>query len=305
MWVFLILLLIIVGLAGYGISLYNGFVRSRNQIQESWRQIDVELNRRYDLIPNLVETVRAYAAHERNTLEQVVALRSQAAQLAQASGGVPSEQRAQVEEQLSAAVRQLVVSVEAYPDLKSNVNFLELQRELAATEDRIAAGRRFYNANVRNYNTQVESFPSNILAGMFKFEKATYFEVNEAAVRQAPQVNFGEISDRGDAPRPGAEPTNAQLEAGAAAAGGLPDPQAYQQPNPVAPPPGQFAQPAPAQQFPPPSYPPAQPQQYPPAQAAPEPPSYGAPGTPPAADQPPSGGPSDQPPSPYQPPQTS
>ena len=259
LWVFLILLVVVLAIGGYAVSLYNGFVKSRNLIQESWRQIDVELNRRYDLIPNLVETVRAFAAHERNTLEQVVALRSQAAQLAQASGGVPNQQRAQIEEQLSGAVRQLVVSVEAYPQLKSNVNFLELQRELAATEDRIAAGRRFYNANVRNYNTQVESFPSNLLAGMFTFEKATYFEVNETAVRQAPQVSFGEISDRGDAPRPGAEPTNAQLEAGAAAAGGLPDPQAYQQSNPLAPPPGQFPEPTPA----PPSY-------GPPGQAGPQ-----------------------------------
>ena len=308
MWGFIIVLLIVLAVGGYAVSLYNGFVRSRNLIQESWRQIDVELNRRYDLIPNLVETVRAFAAHERNTLEQVVALRSQAAQLAQASGGVPSEQRAQVEEQLSGAVRQLIVSVEAYPELKSNVNFLELQRELAATEDRIAAGRRFYNANVRNYNTQVESFPSNFVAGMFKFEKATYFEVNDQAVRQAPQVSFGEISDRGDAPRPGSEPTNAQLEAGAAAATGLPNPQAYQQSNPMAPPPGQFPEPAPAQgQFPAPAqYPP---QQYPPAQ----PPSYGAPAQPqyPTSGDtpaPPSYGPPTQPggapqQQPYQPPQ--
>ncbi len=313
MWGFIIVLLIVLAVGGYAVSLYNGFVRSRNLIQESWRQIDVELNRRYDLIPNLVETVRAFAAHERNTLEQVVALRSQAAQLAQASGGVPSEQRAQVEEQLSGAVRQLIVSVEAYPELKSNVNFLELQRELAATEDRIAAGRRFYNANVRNYNTQVESFPSNFVAGMFKFEKATYFEVNDQAVRQAPQVSFGEISDRGDAPRPGSEPTNAQLEAGAAAATGLPNPQAYQQSNPMAPPPGQFPEPAPAQgQFPAPTqYPPQQypPQQYPPAQ----PPSYGAPAQPqyPTSGDtpaPPSYGPPTQPggapqQQPYQPPQ--
>ena len=248
-WFFLVLLIIVVGFALYGVSLYNGFVRSRNLIQESWRQIDVELNRRYDLIPNLVETVRAYAAHERNTLEGITRLRNQAAALAQAGGGAVTQERAAVEEQLSGAVRQLLVSVEAYPELKSNVNFLELQRELTATEDRIAAGRRFYNANVRNYNTQVESFPSNVLAGMFKFEKATYFEVNEAAIRQAPQVSFGEISDRpaGSAP----EPSNDQLAAGAAPSA-LPNPQAYPQANPVAPPPGEF----PAQQ--PPLYTPPQ-----------------------------------------------
>ncbi len=305
MWGFLILLVIIVGLGIYAVSLYNGFVRSRNLIQESWRQIDVELNRRYDLIPNLVETVRGYAAHERNTLESITSLRSQAAQLAQQSGGAPTQQRAQVEEQLSGAVRNLLVSVEAYPDLKSNQNFLELQRELSSTEDRIAAGRRFYNANVRNYNTQVESFPSNIVAGMFKFEKATYFEVNDQAVRQAPSVSFGEISDRGDSPR-SVEPTNAELEAGAAAAGGLPNPQAYQQADPMAPPPGQFPEPAPAQfpqgqgQFPPAQYPPLEqpPAQYPPA----APPSYG-----PGAGQYPAPGsgygqPSQPPASPEQPP---
>ena len=248
LWFFLVLLLIVVGLGLYAVSLYNGFVRSRNLIQESWRQIDVELNRRYDLIPNLVETVRAYAAHERNTLEGITRLRNQAAALAQAGGGAVTQERAAVEEQLSGAVRQLLVSVEAYPELKSNVNFLELQRELTATEDRIAAGRRFYNANVRNYNTQVESFPSNVLAGMFKFEKATYFEVNEAAVRQAPQVSFGEISDRpaGSAP----EPTNDQLTAGAAPSA-LPNPQAYPQSNPVAPPPGEFPAPQPPTYAPP------------------------------------------------------
>ncbi len=234
----IVVLLVVVGVAFYAVSLYNGFVRSRNLIQESWRQIDVELNRRYDLIPNLVETVRAYAAHERNTLEGITRLRNQAAALAQGSHGEVTQERAQVEEQLSGAVRNLLVSVEAYPDLKSNVNFLELQRELTATEDRIAAGRRFYNANVRNYNTQVESFPSNVLAGMFKFEKATYFEVNEAAVRQAPHVSFGEISDRPAGAVP--EPTNDQLAAGSAQSA-LPNPQAYPQANPAAPAPGEFA----------------------------------------------------------------
>ena len=196
--VIIIILVIVVILALIGMGSYNGFVKSRNLIQESWRQIDVELNRRYELIPNLVETVRAYAAHERNTLEDVTRLRSQAQQLSQSEGPLPSQQRADVEAQLSGAVRNLIVSVEAYPDLKSNQNFLELQRQLAETEDRIAAGRRFYNANVRVYNTKVESVPTNIIAGMFKFEKATYFQVDEPAVRQAPDVNFGEIAYRGE-----------------------------------------------------------------------------------------------------------
>jgi LemA protein len=266
---FIVVLLVVVGVAFYAVSLYNGFVRSRNLIQESWRQIDVELNRRYDLIPNLVETVRAYAAHERNTLEGITRLRNQAAALAQGSHGEVTQERAQVEEQLSGAVRNLLVSVEAYPDLKSNVNFLELQRELTATEDRIAAGRRFYNANVRNYNTQVESFPSNVLAGMFKFEKATYFEVNEAAVRQAPHVSFGEISDRPAGAPP--EPTNDQLEAGSTPSA-LPNPQAYPQSAPQAQAPGEFA-PAPQ----PPTYaPPAVQAQQPPTYTPPteQPPTY-------------------------------
>ncbi|MFT3888705.1 MAG: LemA family protein [Arachnia sp.] len=196
MIVLIIVLVIVLGVLAWGVGAYNSFVRSRNVIQESWRQIDVELNRRYDLIPNLVETVRGYAAHERNTLEQITALRNQARALAGQTSGQPSEQRAAVESELTQAVHNLLVSVEAYPDLKSNTNFLELQRELTDTEDRIAAARRFYNANVRDYNTRIESVPSNVIAGFAKFEKATYFEVNDPAVRQAPGVNFGEISQR-------------------------------------------------------------------------------------------------------------
>ena len=194
--VIIVLLVIALAVVGWGFSAYNGFVRSRNLIQESWRQIDVELNRRYELIPNLVETVRGYAAHERNTLEQITALRNQARALAGQSGGEPTQQRAAVESELGQAISNLLVSVEAYPDLKSNTNFLELQRELTDTEDRIAAARRFYNANVRDYNTRIESVPSNIVANFAKFEKATYFEVNDPMVRQAPDVNFGEISQR-------------------------------------------------------------------------------------------------------------
>ena len=230
--VIIIILVIVVILALIGAASYNGFVKSRNLIQESWRQIDVELNRRYELIPNLVETVRAYAAHERNTLEDITRLRSQAQQLSQSEGSLPSQQRADVEAALSGAVHNLIVSVEAYPDLSSNQNFLELQRQLAETEDRIAAGRRFYNANVRVYNTKIESVPSNIIAGMFKFEKATYFEVEEPAVRQAPDVNFGEIAYRGDAeqqrqlpPQQSAPPVQFDTRSDE-----LPNPQEYQQP---------------------------------------------------------------------------
>jgi LemA protein len=244
--VIIIILVIVVILALIGMASYNGFVKSRNLIQESWRQIDVELNRRYELIPNLVETVRAYAAHERNTLEDVTRLRSQAQQLSQSEGSLPSQERADVEAALSGAVRNLIVSVEAYPDLKSNQNFLELQRQLAETEDRIAAGRRFYNANVRVYNTKVESVPSNIVANMFKFEKATYFEVDEPAVRQAPDVNFGEIAYRGDEqqrqlpPQQSAPPLQFDTRSDE-----LPNPQEYQQPPTSSQPPQQNRQQAP------------------------------------------------------------
>ena len=143
--VIIIILVIVIIIALIAAGSYNGFVKSRNLIQESWRQIDVELNRRYELLPNLVETVRAYAAHERNTLEDVTRLRNQAAQVAQSdSGGLPSAQRSQVEEQLSGAVRNLIVSVEAYPDLKSNQNFLALQSQLVARAE--ARARRDFAA---------------------------------------------------------------------------------------------------------------------------------------------------------------
>lgn len=213
MLVLLIILVIVIGGAlGLFIAPYNSLVRLRNVIQESWRQVDVELNRRYELIPNLVETVRAGAAHERNTLEEVTRLRNQAVQMASGShSDGPDPQRDQIESQLTGAVRNLMVQVEAYPQLRSNENFLELQRELAATEDRIANGRRYYNANVRAYNTKIESFPSNLAANMFHFEKAGYFQVDDAAVRSAPTVNFGEISQRPPQSEPGAP---GQLEQG-------------------------------------------------------------------------------------------
>ena len=248
--VIVIILVIVVILALIGMSSYNGFVKSRNLIQESWRQIDVELNRRYELIPNLVETVRAYAAHERNTLEDVTRLRSQAQQLSQSEGSLPSQQRADVEAALSGAVRNLIVSVEAYPDLKSNQNFLELQRQLAETEDRIAAGRRFYNANVRVYNTKVESVPSNIIANIFKFEKATYFQVDEPAVRQAPDVNFGEIAYRGDEEQQRQLPPQQsapQVQFDRRSDDALPNPQEYQQPPEAYQPPQQGQYQAPQQ----------------------------------------------------------
>ncbi|HYP45372.1 MAG TPA: LemA family protein [Propionibacteriaceae bacterium] len=255
--VIIIILVILAIVALVAMGSYNGFVKSRNLIQESWRQVDVELNRRYELLPNLVETVRAYAAHERNTLEDVTRLRNEAQQISSADGSLPSQQRSDVEDQLSGAVRNLIVSVEAYPDLKSNTNFLELQRQLAETEDRIAAGRRFYNANVRVYNTRIDSVPSNVIANLFHFEKAAYFEVNDPAVRQAPSVSFGELAYRGDQGQPGQQGQLPQQQSAPPASDALNDPQQHQ-PQQYQPPReqpyGQYGQPSSPNQ-PPPSWP--------------------------------------------------
>lgn len=157
---------------------YNRFVRQRNLVEESWRQVDVELRRRYDLIPNLVETVKAYAAHERSTFEAVIAARA-AAQAPSASRAAQGED----ETELTRTLRGLLAVAEAYPALKADQHFRELQLQLAETEDRIAAARRFYNANVRAYNTRIDAFPSSVIAGVFGFRKAEYFEVEESAAR--------------------------------------------------------------------------------------------------------------------------
>jgi LemA protein len=164
---------------------YNRFVSQRNLVQESWRQVDVELKRRHDLIPNLVETVKGYATHEREVFDAVTRARATAA----APGSTPGEQ-AQQEGVLGMALGRLFAVAEAYPDLKASTNFLEMQRELTETEDRIAAGRRYYNANVRALNTRVESVPSNLVASTFGFHKEEYFEVEDEAVRSAPSVDF-------------------------------------------------------------------------------------------------------------------
>ena len=184
-WVLVIVVVLIVLVALWVVASYNGFVKLRNIVEESWKQIDVELHRRYDLIPNLVETVKGYASHERGTFEAV----TQARAAASSPGSTPAEQ-AQQENMLTGALRQLFAVAEAYPDLKANQNFLELQTQLTETEDRIAAGRRFYNANVRSLNTKVQSFPSNVIAGMFHFKEAEYFEAEDPTVRRAPEVHF-------------------------------------------------------------------------------------------------------------------
>src|SRR6478735_10808666 len=177
---------VVVLLVLWGVSIYNGLIKLRNLVQEAWRQIDVELTRRHDLIGNLVETVKGYAAHERGTLEDVVKARS----AAMAPGQSPAAQ-AESENVLSQALGRLLAIVEAYPDLKANENFLALQTELTATEDRIASARRYYNATVRDLNTKVETVPSNIVAGVFNIDRAEYFEaVGEQ--REAPRVDFGQ-----------------------------------------------------------------------------------------------------------------
>ena len=167
------------------IASYNRFVRQRNLVEESWKQVDVELRRRYDLIPNLVETVKAYAAHERQTFEAVISARNAAVQAA-ASRTAQGED----ETQLTRSLRGLLAVAEAYPQLKADQHFLDLQTQLAETEDRIAASRRFYNGNVRAYNTRVDAFPSSVIAGVFGFDKAEYFEIEEAAARAPRQVDF-------------------------------------------------------------------------------------------------------------------
>jgi LemA protein len=152
------------------ILIYNGLVRLRNRIDNAWSQIDVQLKRRYDLIPNLVETVKGYAAHERQVFENVTQAR------ADAINAQGPAQQAQAENALSGALKSLFAVAEAYPDLKANQNFLSLQEELTSTEDRVAYARQFYNDSVLSYNNKLQTFPRNVIAGMFNFEKREYFE---------------------------------------------------------------------------------------------------------------------------------
>ena len=179
-----ILLVIIVAIVIYGIVAYNGLIRGKNQIENAWSQIDVQLKRRIDLIPNLVETVKAYAAHEKDTLDAVVRARNAAI----SAPATPTGQ-AEADSQLTGALRQLFALSEAYPDLKANQNFLALQEELTATEGRVAYARQFYNDSVKDYNIKLEAFPSVIFARMMKYEKREYFEADEAS-REVPKVQF-------------------------------------------------------------------------------------------------------------------
>jgi LemA protein len=202
-------LVVLVGL-GLVVS-YNRFVSQRNLVRSSFADIDTELKRRYDLIPNLVETVKGYASHEREVFEEVARTRS----AAQATTGQSPATQAAAEGPFVAALGRLFAVAENYPDLKANQNFLELQRELANTEDRIQASRRFYNANVQDYNRRVQSFPSVLIARSFGFKEEEFFEIPDAeraVVAQAPRVDFS---------------------GGAAEAGPVPpSPQAQAQPSP-------------------------------------------------------------------------
>jgi LemA protein len=182
--VLLVLVALVVILALWVAGKYNGLVRLRNQVENAWAQIDVQLKRRYDLIPNLVETVKGYAAHERQTLENVIKARNIA------MGAQSVAEHAQAENMLSGALKTLFAVAEAYPDLKANQNFLALQEELASTENKIGFARQFYNDSVMNYNVRTEVFPDNIIASMFGFKRRDLFEVKEEAQRAAPQVKF-------------------------------------------------------------------------------------------------------------------
>ena len=187
-----ILLAIVVVLALYVMITYNVLVSLRNNIENAWAQIDVQLKRRYDLIPNLVETVKGYAAHERETLEAVI----QARNMAMAASG-PHDQ-AEAENMITGALKSVFALSEAYPDLKANTNFLNLQEELSGTEGRIAYARQYYNDSVVRYNTKIQTFPANTIASQFKFTEREYFEADDDARRtvdvdfgQTPQVDLG------------------------------------------------------------------------------------------------------------------
>jgi LemA protein len=183
---------IVVVLAIAGVVSYNRFVSQKNLIKDAWANIDTELRRRYDLIPNIVETVKGYAAHEREVLENVTKARA----MATGATGSPAAQAA-AEGPLVAALRQLLAVAENYPDLKANENFLALQAELSNTEDRLQTARRFYNGNVRDYNRRVQSFPSMVVARFGHFENEEFFEVDEALRGDAgvPRVDFSNLSN--------------------------------------------------------------------------------------------------------------
>jgi len=180
----LILLGIIAAVVVFFVGIYNSLVTLRNRCQNAWAQVDVQLRRRYDLIPNLVETVKGYAKHESETFQKVTEARSNA------MNAQNVKDQGQAENMLSGALKSLFAVAESYPELKANQNFLMLQEELAGTEGKIAYSRQFYNDSVMKFNTKQQVFPSNVVAGMFKFEEMEYFEIDEEAAREPVKVEF-------------------------------------------------------------------------------------------------------------------
>ena len=181
----IVILVILAVVVIWVVGMYNGLVRAKNEVSNSWSQIDVQLNRRHDLIPNLVETVKGYMTHERETLEAVVKARQQAVQI---TGSI--EDKARAENALSQTLRSLFAVSENYPQLKANENFLALQEELTSTENKISFARQYYNDSALNLNNKIEMFPTNFFASMFNFKKAPFFEVETADVRKPVAVKF-------------------------------------------------------------------------------------------------------------------
>lgn len=184
MSVFLFFLIVIAVVVVYGVSIFNSLVRLRNQVKNAWSQIDVQLKRRHNLIPNLIETVKGYMTHERDTLENITKARSAAVDASSIAD------KSKAESQLSGALGKFNLVVENYPDLKANQNFLSLQEELTSTENKISFARQSYNDQVLFYNNKIEMFPSNILAGMYNFSKEEFFEIEIEEEREVPKVKF-------------------------------------------------------------------------------------------------------------------
>jgi LemA protein len=180
----IIVLVILVVLVLWVVGMYNGLVRLRNQVKNAWSQIDVQLKRRHDLIPNLIETAKGYMKHERDTLDSVTKARTQAVE----AKGVANQ--AQAEGELNNAISRFMLVVENYPDLKASQNFLSLQEELASTENKVGFSRQFYNDQVLLFNVKIESVPTNIIANMFGFKQAEFFEIEEPTEREVPKVEF-------------------------------------------------------------------------------------------------------------------
>jgi len=180
----LIIIAIIAIIAFAAVGIYNGLIKLRNTSEQAWSDVDVQLKRRYDLIPNLIETVKGYASHEKETFEKVVQARNQA------MGASSPGEKAQAENFLQSTLKSLFALSEAYPELKANQNFLDLQDELSNIEEQIQLARRYYNAVVRDLNTKIESVPSNIVANMFHFENREYFELDSEEERETPKVDF-------------------------------------------------------------------------------------------------------------------